>query len=163
MRFNRLYFILIGIAFILSRCSREEKNLIIDVTNFNKCYHKDYKNTYAISFAVQNNTDSIIKFEIMSCSWESNFIFNIDSVSFIGGYCDSNFPIVVVLKPDEKVTYNGIVVFKQNNGNEIEFIRMGFVLIVGSEQADVDNFDKKLYNGRNNKKDIIWSGEIKLN
>lgn len=112
---------------------------------------------YSIKINVINNTDSIIRFRLMSCSWDYNMVFNADAVLF-WHTCDKNIPQLLQLKPDEKISFNGkikglnlLTVKEQKN------LRIGFILIKEKEVASGINLVELIWEKRKEKKDIIWS------
>jgi len=125
---------------------------------------KEQKDTYySINIDLVNNTDSIARFWIMSCSWQDNWIFNRNTVFFYIQGCDKNYPTIKQIEPGQKLTYNGIIQCKNNAKlNKETDIRLGFVLIKEHDVLKISDFKDVLINKIKKQKDIIWSEPFKI-
>jgi hypothetical protein len=110
-----------------------------------------------------NETDSILNFWTMSCSWQENWIFEDQKLRFFI-YCPKNTPKLLHLKPGNRITYDGIIeIVDTVNCNLRKKYRLGFVLIMKGEVNKDADFDRVLYDKIDTKKDIIWSEPFVFN
>jgi hypothetical protein len=148
----------------------EESSLVLDA-NFLRSYDtitvfmKDTTivKAYDISITIRNNTDHLISFWMMKCSWEDNFLINNDYFYFIGRGCDGNYPYVVNLKPNERKILNSTII-KQNHTRyqQVETTRFGLIYIDKAHCENPFDFDDII--GDKSKHDvIIWSNSLYLN
>ena len=134
------------------------------INKSNSVQFKDVKGVfYSINIDLINNTDSIIRFWIMKCSWQDNWVSNTDSMHLIDRACDGNFPIHTQIEPGQKITFNGIIVIANTSviKNHNDF-RLGFVLIKKGESSGDSDFRRVLRDKIKTKKDIIWSNAFKI-
>lgn len=116
---------------------------------------------YSAEIDIVNNTDSVLSFWIMSCSWQESFIFSDNLYLYLEG-CDVNIPQLIEIKEGQKVSFMGIVHvpgsikdLKRSN------IKLGFILIKKEEVKDFPDFRKILFY-KLEKEDIVWSEPKKL-
>ncbi len=113
---------------------------------------------YSAEIELVNNTDSILEFWQMICSWQENWIFTSDSLSLFSEGCPKNIPKLEQIQSKEKVVIKTVICSKSTKQSKKETtIKLGFVLIKKQEVSE----DMQFYNVLNTKikqqKDIIWS------
>ncbi len=165
--------ILLAIAVIIlfSQCNRRRTanhcfvvNVdIIGETTISSNMHKDHR-FYKANIDLINNCDTIIHFWIMTCSWEDNFIFNNDSfLYFYNAGCDGNFPKLVQIEPNNKISYTGIIDIADTSTNlNYKTYKLGFLLIKEKEYDYNDDYHLLINEKIKNKDAIIWSNEFRL-
>ena len=99
---------------------------------------------YSLHIELTNFTDSIIAFWTMSCSWEENWISEDNSIKFLID-CHKNIPMLVRIKPNQTISYDGIVELI----SRINFItpndyRLGFLLLKEEEVNSMIEFNDLL-------------------
>jgi len=126
-------------------------------------YSKDTlgKAYYSLSIDIFNNTDSIMYFWTMSCSWEVNWFFNTESLHIFVGDCNFNSPIIKQIESGKKLTYKSIVCVNENL-DIIKELKVGFLLIHKNEMSGGDDIYKVLRRKLNRQQDIIWSDPFKI-
>lgn len=116
---------------------------------------------YSIEVKLSNNTDSILNFWTMNCSWQSNWVFTDNCIRFLVN-CPKNYPIVKQIEPQQKIVYNGTIELiglpKDFLGREF---KIGFVL-VKKDESNIIDFVSDLRDKIKEKKDIIWSESFKI-
>jgi hypothetical protein len=126
---------------------------------------KDKANSYySVNIDLINKTDSIVQFWTMTCSWQSNFVYSSELIGLDFDLCDSNFPRMVKLKPNQKKTFKGTLVKESStkNFNTISY-KIGFVFINEKGLYNGPDFSRILTAKINKKQDIIWSNKFELN
>ncbi|MEP6677325.1 MAG: hypothetical protein ABJA78_19345 [Ferruginibacter sp.] len=113
-------------------------------------------NNYFIKTTIKNNEDSSIYFYQWSCSWQSNWFTNNDSVYVKPVECDANTIERITLLPKQTVTFYGIV--STQNQLEGRYFKLGFIYL--RNWNDCWNFDKK--SEMNSIKNVYWSNSILL-
>src|ERR1035437_843466 len=156
------------ILLLFNRCSIKSQvpNLDVQVDNITKMKSKDNKDCdlFSVSVNLMNNTDSVVRYWTMTCSWQENWVYNYNTIHFHYDDCDSNFPTLEELKPNQKKTFNGVIEnWHSLNTLSIKYYKIGFVLINEKEVAHDSDFEKVLVDKIKNKKDIIWSKAFELN
>ena len=151
---------------LFSNCNRFKKdNLEIQVNITEKLSSnkfKQYNGTfYSVRIDLINNTDSVIYFWTLSCSWEDNWLSSTKALYLLGRVCDSNSPILRQIEPGKKFTFNGTIRVKEKLDRTDE-LKLGFILISKNEMSDGDDLDKILTLKYNKQKDIIWSTPFKI-
>ena len=111
---------------------------------------------YSIKIDIVNNTDSVIRFWIMTCSWQENFIFNNRGLYLYNEGCDSNVPNLIEIEGRNKISFRGVIhvngsieMIKRNN------LKLGFILIKEMEVKDFPDF-RRILNDKLAKGDVIW-------
>ena len=134
------------------------------INKSNSVQFKDVKGVfYSINIDLINNTDSIIQFWIMSCSWDDNFIFNTVKVHLLGWDCNKNSPEICQIAPGQIKTYNVILCIRNNSViKNHKDVKLGFVLIKKEENLGGGDFDRLLHDKIKREKDIIWSNAFKI-
>ena len=167
---SRLLFIL-GIIFLFNQCDNmtkvKEPNIKIQVRIIDKVDIDKFKDLgclfYSAKIELLNNTDTLIKFWSMTCSWQDNWISTSDSLRLFNEGCTRNFPKLLQFKPREKKVYNSIICVKQPlNSIKEKNVKFGFVLINEHEISKDSEFDKVLSMKIKELKDIIWSEPFKI-
>jgi hypothetical protein len=167
----RRIFLAINIMLMFTHCNSDKSNntlIMIHVNVFDKLESSKFKEKesdyYSMGIELYNNTDSIIRFWMMTCSWQENFISNNDVLSLVNEGCDANYPELIIIKPCEKITYYGI--FQLNNKikilNNFKF-KLGFILIKEEEYKQNSNFHEVLNNKLKEKDNTIWSNIFMFN
>jgi hypothetical protein len=158
--------ILTIIAILFINCKNFIQNdvLKVEANKLKKINSKEFQNSthsfYSVDITLLNTTDSVVSFKIMTCSWQENFIFNVDNIHLYEGPCDSNYPEIKQILPHQKIVYRGIV--KSLNNFKMNKLKLGFVLIYKSEVLRAGMFESVLSNKINKKENIIWSNEFML-
>ena len=118
---------------------------------------------YSANINLINNTDSVIHFWIMSCSWQDNWIFNYDNIRLYNDGCDKNIPKFMSMERGKTLNFNGIVqildAFTIINQKDL---LLGFVIIKEHEILGVTDFRSILIDKINTRQDIVWSETIKI-
>jgi hypothetical protein len=116
-------------------------------------------NLYSMKIKFVNNTDSVIGFLAMNCSWEDNFIYNKSFINMMPQDCDNNSPTLYQIMPAHEIEFTRLVTLldrsKVLNKNKVE--KIGFVFIREHEYIDDENFVKQVNERIITRKDIIWS------
>lgn len=168
---NRI-FLIMCLSILFSCCQThkaKETNLKVKINIINKLdpnkFKEDSGTFYSINIELINNTDSIFRFWIMSCTYGSNLIFNMDSIGFYYyPYCTKNIPVIKEIHPKQKLSYNGILWIIGNLKNiKRQNLKLGFILIKENEIYRDIEFWRILHDKINKKKDIIWSDTFKIN
>jgi len=124
------------------------KNIVLyrDTTNISICNFE-----YSIIITLKNAGKDSISFWVKSCGLNDNFIFNQDSIYFIGD-CISSAPIVRTIIPQDTISFKGLMCApKEIEGKSIN---VGFLLYKETNHS----FDKVGFElfYRVNFDDIIW-------
>ena len=139
----------LSILILLFGCSNNRKeNLISHVTVLNKVdfaklemdttFLRDQliHGTYIpIKLDLLNNTDSVFYYWTNSCSWQSNWIPDHKSITWVVE-CPKNIPVLIKLTPQETKSHYGVVEFSDSTiliGGEF---KIGFVLVRKNEVQD---------------------------
>ena len=124
----------------------------------------DKADLYTASIIIINNTDKIVRFWAMTCSWQDTWITNDKLFWLIGeSSCDSNFPDLIELKPNQSKSYSCKFEKKQNVKNKNGY-RVGFVWIREKENSHRDNIFRKVVNNKISKTlDVTWSQPFYFN
>jgi mitochondrial fission protein ELM1 len=119
-----------------------------------------FKDCYPVKISLINNTDTTIRYWIMRCSWEENFVLTSDSVNLFGLGCDGNFPTVKEILPVDTIVYKNeyLRVFHWSIKQKTANVKLGFILIRENEST-VNTFDSILSEKRKIKTDVIWSDD----
>lgn len=165
---KKIIFTLSLIIMIFS-CSRNEKKQkpllcvkaeVSDKVNI-QYRHNDFEECYPVKISIKNNSDSTIRFWIMSCSWEDNFVFNSDSIRIFGLGCDKNFPKKIELPANGTLVYNNryIKVCGWGAIQKQAILKLGFIVIRVNDFSELNHdksFSDVLLEKKNRKRDIIW-------
>ncbi len=113
---------------------------------------------YSAEIELVNNTDSVLEFWQMICSWQENWIFTSDSLSLFSEGCPKNIPKLEQIQPKEKVVIKTVICNKITKQSKKEAtVKLGFVLIKKQEVLEDMQFYNVLYTKIKQQKDIIWS------
>lgn len=163
---NITKYIIFGIIVLLTSISNgwsKDNNIRIYIDNIklNQSYEKN-KSSYSVRINIQNTTKSTFSFWIMSCSWQEIWISNNIKFDLEREYiCDQNFPVERVIKPNQKIIYDEVIVLKHTNAvKRLDNCKLGFYYFT-NENEMFDFLDKKkiiLFPMR----EIIWSDPFKL-
>lgn len=163
------YLIILFFPLIVSQCTphpeeTDEFYLFVTVTEKLTPEKVGYKpeakkneknNFFVVNIDICNNTNSVINFWTMSCSWEVNYVFNTKELYLYNQGCDFNSPIVKQIKPKEKLTYKGIICVKESLKIPIT-TKLGFV-VIHEKETDFSDFNSVLGYKIKEEKDVIWS------
>ena len=139
------------------------------INSFDSIYENNAtRRTFNIALTLINETYKPISFWIMNCSWQQNFIINYPSIVYEGIDCNSNYPIKRTMKPNDSITFNGIVAINErflnglqdkNKKLRIRNTNFGFVYIdsISDESSFLDSIMD-----RNKQDKIIWSNSLYL-
>ncbi len=118
---------------------------------------------YSAEIELLNNTDSIIEFWSMTCSWQENWICSNDSVHLFNEGCVKNIPKLEKLYPREKINVKTTVCITNTTDSIYnENIKLGFVHIKKNEVSEDEQFYKVLFMKIKEHRDIIWSEPFKI-
>jgi hypothetical protein len=155
--------ILVGVfsVFFLYSCRLKSKQpkIKVQVEIIDKLSLEKFKGSfYSVRINLINNTDSIVRFWVMSCSWQDNWIFNSDKLYLFNEGCDKNCPVIKELKPKQNITFNGIVCIEKLDCLKQDNINIGFIFVKEKEFVDDNTIDFRdiLYRKKEKKKDITW-------
>ena len=115
---------------------------------------------YPVKISLINNTDTTLRYCIMTCSWEDNFVLTSDSVNLFALGCDHNFPTVKEILPGDTIVYKNeyLRVFRWSGKQKTANVKLGFIFIRNNE-SKVNTFDSILSEKRKIKTDVIWSDD----
>jgi len=162
---------ILGIILLFNQCDYmtkvKEPNVRIQVKVVDKLELDKFKDLgctfYSANIELLNNTDRLIKFWSMNCSWQDNWISTSDSLSLFNEGCTRNFPKIYQINPKNKVVYKSIICVKGSVSDMKERnIKLGFVLINELEISKDSEFEKVLSMKIKEQKDIIWSESFKI-
>lgn len=71
-------------------------------------------NIIKVRLYVKNISDVNIGYWEKKCSWQDNWRLIDTNLIFISPNCDSNFPFVKYIKPNDSVIYNSNIIYKDN-------------------------------------------------
>lgn len=164
---NRIVAIL-TIHFLLNGCTFERsENIVACVSIIEKLTATSLKVDkgifYSIKTELTNNTDTVFSYWTMSCSWESNWVFEDKGMNFFVE-CNANVPVLKQILPGDSIISQGIVevvdtTYLKGNSD----IKIGFVLVRKYEAFALSDFHKISRNKIRERKDIIWSKPFKIN
>jgi len=180
---------LIILTFELSSQCKMNKPLSIDfdLISISKCndnndfYIERNQTTYSNMIGqiiIKNQTDSILTFWIMTCSWTDLFTIEPDSIILTVKECEKNHPTKISLQKGQSIIFNSIIEIPsdyfeksldkiyQTTGNLENKIlyntfKIGFILIKESDKMLAPNWKEWLYT-KSRKEDYIWSEPIKI-
>jgi len=112
-----------------------------------------------VKLELLNNTDSTLYYWTNSCSWQSNWIPDHKSITWVVE-CPKNSPVLVKLMPHETQSHYGIVELTDSAiliGGEY---KLGFVLVRKNEVNSDFDFLPILRGKINTNTDIFWSNPI---
>ena len=118
---------------------------------------------FSLDISIINNSSLPASFWMMTCSWNDNLIVNNDYIKLAGQSCDSNFPTIKHLKPNEKLSLNTSVIkldFTQNQS--IGGTKLGFIFIDTIVCKNSDDYDN-IIGDRSKQNKTIWSNPLYLN
>ena len=122
---------------------------------FDTCSHKDIG---VLQIIISNNTGNSTSFWIMKCTWHDSFIFEQDDINFCRSDCPGNFPIEMVLKPKESISFYSLIQQKQSL-DESQTLRVGFIDFTEDELKGLLRLSKDYQKT----KDIFWSNPVARN
>jgi len=114
------------------------------------------KTVFRIPVTVHNNSDKMLKYYSMSCSWQE--FYHIDNKKFevIMSACDKNVPREVTVPAHS--THTDVITFYKNNNLKIpESFRLGLNINIDVKENLFSAFNDELrrYN-------IVWSNEVRF-
>ena len=129
-------------------------------------YQTDKKPIYLYTqITLINNTDSVLNYWLMSCSWEDNFVFNCNYLNFYFPDCIHNSPQLSKLLPYESKIFNCIVKLNENSNNDFkDTCRIGFIFIKDFEYSLTKDSDfRQLLINKVKRKFVLWSNTFSIN
>lgn len=118
---------------------------------------------YSVNINLLNNSDTVIRFWTMTCSWQDNWISNSNNMCLYNNGCDSNVPTLREIKPGKKITYTGIIHFyKADKSINVFDFKLGYILIKDKEVIKLSDFRKIISDKINIGKGIIWSETFRI-
>ena len=162
-------FLIMCVIIILSSCIANKSpktGVEIHVRILNKLDPNNFKRKegvyYSVSIDLTNNTDTVFNYCTSSCSWENNWIFNMDSIGIVRDLlCDKNDLLVKRINPKQKITYYVVIHSSLKQIKENEY-KLGLILIKENEISNLNEFYEVFYEKFMKKKDIIWSETFKI-
>ena len=122
-------------------------------------------NLFPIEIFVKNNSNTVIKFWEMTCSWQDNWLMNDSITTFFRPSCDGNFPAKIKIEPGNVYSHKCFLYF-ENPVDEIKTrdLKVGFILIKEQDYVDpTKDYRELISKRRSNKQHLIWSNSFKLN
>lgn len=126
------------------------------VCPFDTCYTK---NASVLQIRIKNNLGVSTSIWIMKCSWHDSFVFENDYFGFCKSNCPGNYPIEIVLKPNEYISFYSLIQQKHYS-HESQIFRVGFINFTENELKDLFLPRDKDYQKAN---EIFWSNPVSLN
>jgi hypothetical protein len=126
---------------------------------------EDFKgNLFPIEITIRNNSDSVLHFWEMTCSWQMNYIFSDTTISFLWPGCDGNYPTTITIEP-RKVYSHKCFINSEHPINEIinREIKVGFILVRKEDYVFTSDYHELLIKKRSSQQNLIWSNSFKLN
>lgn len=138
-----------------------QKNLQVKVIIGNKFYYQSHFvkkcELYPIKITLINNTDSILRFWVMSCSWERSFVFNTNAIGFFNLGCDKDVADHKILAARKSLTYNGYLqISNRSSLKKTNNLKLGFIIIRECDPFKEINLIKILQAKNKSKKGINW-------
>lgn len=163
--------IIIIILFNDCNHSRQDNHqLTIQINSIKKLNQDTLKDIsdiyYSINFDLKNNTDSTVYFWIMNCTWDDNFIYNIENVYVMNPFnCSRNFPTVDSIERNQFMNFKGVI-GAENKDDLKKELRLGFIYIKENEKSRLNEIlpsppvDSIIT--RVKPKNIIWSEPFEI-
>ena len=118
---------------------------------------------FNLDISIINNSSLPASFWMMTCSWNDNFIVNNEYIKLAGQSCDSNFPTIEHLKPNEKLNLKSSVIkLNFTRYQTIEATKLGFVYIDFIYCKNLDDYFN-IIGDKSKQNKIIWSNPVNLN
>lgn len=111
-------------------------------------------NTKSIRINLKNNTDTIVSYGTMSCSWFENWVFDNDSIKFCTWDCDKNIPKTINLNPNDSISYDCEIKILSSN---LKKFRIGLVILSEKDFYNFSRNEEDSYKKLIQEKRIIWS------
>jgi len=161
---NIKWIFLCSIVFGLLSCTSQKKEICLDfkVINDNETIEINNKkkiNGYLLKTEIRNNTDTTLKFWIMSDSWYDNFGYN-DHFQFFEKNSDKSIPELIEIKSNEsKLFVSKLVVSDSIKTSKGKQIKAGFVLIFEHEYEFLNHkasIHELILAKQKKNQDLIW-------
>jgi hypothetical protein len=169
MRYFIYIFILVFSISCINIKNKENPNITVNATLIRTydtiCNYKpDTKQTtFDINISIKNNSNKPISFWIMTCSWMKNFIVNNDYIGINWVDCDSNFPKVRQLKPNDNIVFKtSCIKYNTTTNPNIKTTKFGFIFIEKNKCQEMHDFDE-IIGDKSQHEIIIWSNPLYLN
>ena len=168
---NRILLVL-AISFFLffshCTCHKYKKNALnIQVNVIEKLPSKKFikiaGNFYTTKIDLFNNTDSTVSFWSATCSWEGNWVSNINGL-YLYRDCENDWPVLEHLKSKEHHIYEAILRVPDSlKNNKVIEAKLGFMLVKSKLPSTAEDYlnETLLYNIKQ-QIDTIWSAPFKL-
>ena len=122
-------------------------------------------NLFPIEILAKNNSDTVIRFWEMTCSWQDNWLLNDSIITIFRSSCDGNFPAKIKIEPG-KVYSHKCFLYSEHPVIEIinRNLKVGFILVQEQDHSNpkMDYFEL-ISKRRSSKQNLIWSNSFKLN
>ena len=115
---------------------------------------------YSVKISLVNKTDSTLRFWVMSCSWQDNWVFNSNDIIFYRDNCLKNIMKVKELAPNGILTYTGVLAVRTNQiSKRLKNLRLGFIFVRENEFSYLSKMDyhKILLEQKDENRDVFWS------
>jgi hypothetical protein len=114
---------------------------------------------YPLKIDLLNNSDSPMYYWTNSCSWQSNWILDHKTITWVVE-CPKNIPVIVKLMPHVTQSHFGIVELIDSSILVSNDFKLGFVLVRKNEVHNDIDFTRILHGKIKTKTDIYWSNSI---
>jgi hypothetical protein len=115
-------------------------------------------NEYFIVITLTNNQDTMVHFQIMTCSWNESFVFDKDSFYLFYPGCDGNYPITIDIAPHKSIKFfSKLQCYKKEDDTQHPLaFKIGFV------DLPYDSFFHRYSKKDKSKYKTYWSNSIYL-
>lgn len=117
---------------------------------------------YSVKIDLVNHTDSTLKFWIMTCYWQLNFISNSDELYLYNNGCDNNYPHIIEIEKNKSYSFDGVIRVSKELKLKKNRYKLGFIYIKEKEIKDELDFMSKVTNKKPDDKSIIWSNSFRI-
>ena len=159
---------LVACALLFFGCSMKKvENIELEIIigskiSFDRKLVFDNYLAYAATISIVNNSDSPIKFWLMSCSWQDNFITPSKNLFLFIDPCDANYPQIESLTAHSKKYLNAVLLVLNADTNSV-YQKLGFIYINQPEYNFDLDYKEVLSKRREDMKNIVWSNSFIIN
>lgn len=114
---------------------------------------------FLVDVQLINKSNTPKDFEAYKCLTCNNFLTNTTQVSILENLCAGNYPILISVKPNQKLTIPLILKAKRNY--TVDSIKIGLVLFP-KESFKLESFGEELHEMKSSRKNVIWSNSISI-
>lgn len=160
---------LFSISLLISSCQNKTNHTYLNFKVINDDEIIELNNNkkikgYLVKTDIKNDTDTSLKFWIMSDSWYDNFGYNVH-FQFFDKNSTKSVPELIVIKPNESMTFVAkLGVSDSIKKSRIKEIKAGFVLIYEHEYniwQHTQSINEIILQKQKMNQDLIW-GNIKF-